>query len=86
MSPNPSVLREKNSVKCQVRLKVVIFFGIYRFLCWMVYKAESNSSGGLALVLDRYRTVVVGTKMNSMQNKSPHNSAKHEDLSWQFLI
>ena len=32
----------------------------------------------LVLVLDRCGTV--GTKMNSIQNKSPHNSVKHEDL------
>jgi hypothetical protein len=44
----------------------------------MVYKADSNSSGGLAKVLDRYRIVVVGTKMTSIQNKLPRHSAKHE--------
>lgn len=44
----------------------------------MVYKADSNCSGGLAQDLDGYHTV--GTKMNSIQNKSPRHSAKHEEI------
>ena len=35
----------------------------------MVYKADSNSSGGLVQVLDLTRTVVVGTKMNSANHE-----------------
>jgi len=48
----------------------------------------TNSSGGLVLVLDRYGIAVAGTKMNSIQNKSPQNwgRRKHEDLFLQFLV
>ena len=46
----------------------------------------TNSSGGLVLVLDRYGIAVAGTKMNSIQNKSPQNSVKQEDLFLQFLV